>query len=198
MAIKPWVKLGDVTNLAEGYGKRLDKQKYLDHNGQEAEFFFFEQPFWSMVLPITPEGKVILVRQYKQGADRVVEEAPGGTAEFAGEEPEKVVRRELMEETGYQPEKVIFLGQGLMNSRNSHTRFHCFLAMGCREAKKPELDGEEEIELLEKPLAEWAGDVLRAENEEWSQIFLLVKALPYLGVDLVDMVVSNINLKNAQ
>src|SRR3989338_6669521 len=155
MSITPWEKIGKPETLAEGYGKRLDKQKFKDHTGKETNFYFNEQPPWSAVLPITEDGKVLVIRQYKQGSNRIMDETPGGQGDFKAESPEEVIKRELREETGYEPQKVIFLGDGFINSRNSTTKFYSFLATGCKKVGEPKLDQSEQMELLEMPLDEW-------------------------------------------
>lgn len=181
MSILPWVKIGDPVTLAEGYGKRLDKQRFRDHNGKETSFFFTEQPAWSVVLPITEDGNVLLVRQYKQGSGQIMEETPGGTADFKSESPEVVIKRELREETGYEPQKIISLGSGFINSRNSTTKFYSFLAMGCKRVSDPKLDHSEQIEQLEISLEEWINFMLKGESDQWDACLTLLRALPHLG-----------------
>lgn len=184
MGILPWVKIGEPVTLAEGYGKRLDKQRFRDHNGNETDFFFIEQPSWSAVLPITEEGNVLLVRQYKQGSGRIMDETPGGNADFKAESPEAVIKRELMEETGYEPQKIISLGSGFINSRNSTTKFYSFLATGCKKIGAPKLDKSEQIELLEIPLNEWMDFMLKGESDQWDACLTFLRALPHLSLKI--------------
>lgn len=188
MAIVPWRKTGNTETIAQGFGKRLDKQQFQDHKGRTADFYFIEQPSWSVVLPITAERNVVLKREFKQGAEKVMTEIPGGTANFEGESPEAVVRRELLEETGYEAAEIIPLGSGFMNTRNSRTRYHCFLAKGCRKIGEPQPDESEQIEHFEQPLEEWALDMLRGETDQWDAVLLLLRALPHLGIDLRELV----------
>ncbi len=93
------------------------------------------------------------------------------------------MRRELLEETGYKPSEVIFLGPPLfMATRNSWTRFHPFLAKGCRKVKEAKVDLSEEIEVISTPLEEW---ILLALSEliEPSAIVTTFRSLPYLGYE---------------
>jgi len=62
------------------------------------------------VLARTPRGTWLLVRQYRKAIEREVLEMVAGMRE-AGEPPEATARRELEEETGYQAEKLVYLGQ---------------------------------------------------------------------------------------
>ena len=64
------------------------------------EFYILEYPAWINVIARTPEGKYVMVEQYRHGLGEVGIELCAGVVE-AGEEPEVAARRELEEETGY-------------------------------------------------------------------------------------------------
>ena len=183
--IVPWKKIGAPHVLASGYGKNFTKQDFIDHAGKTTDFYFFDQPSWSVVLAITKNGNVLTVRQFKQGAESVLEELPGGQANFAGEDSAEVIRCELAEETGYVPEKVTALGWGFMNSRNSHTKFFCFLATGCEKKTEAHLDDTEQIEVSERPLAEWLRMVASGEVTSLDGVLTTVRALSCLGYGIL-------------
>ena len=63
----------------------------------------------SAVVPVTPEGRLIFVRQYRYPIQQVTLEIPAGKLDAEGEDPLDCARRELSEETGYQAEKYTFL-----------------------------------------------------------------------------------------
>lgn len=67
---------------------------------QEREFVVIDTASWVNVVPVTAEGNVVLIRQYRHGIQDVVVEIPGGMID-PGEEPEAAAVRELEEETGY-------------------------------------------------------------------------------------------------
>lgn len=184
MSIFPWEKIGEPEIIAKGFGKSFSKQQFRNHQGKIENFFFFDQPSWSVVLPITEKGNVLVIRQFKQGAEMVMEELPGGVADFKKEPPELVMRRELLEETGYEPGKIISLGTEWMNSRSSRTICYCFLATGCKRVSHPKLDHQEEIEVIERPLKEWINLVFSRETGGWDACTLAAKALPHLGISL--------------
>ena len=91
MDIIPWKKVGAPSVLASGYGKSFTKQDFIDHTGKSTDFYFFDQPSWSVVLAVTKAGTVLTVRQFKQGAESVLEELPGGQSNFKGEDPAEVL-----------------------------------------------------------------------------------------------------------
>lgn len=181
MEIVPWKKIGQPEVLASGYGKSFARQIFEDHNGKATDFYFFEQPAWSIVLALTKQNTVLTITQFKQGAEAVLEELVGGQADFTHEDPEEVIRRELREETGFTPEEVISLGWGWMNSRNSHTKFYCFLATGCVKTGDNHLDESEQLELKERPLEDWLRLVFDGKIVGWDSCFTTMRALPFLN-----------------
>jgi len=183
MGVHRWKKVGEAKILSQGFGKTFSKQQFLDHRGSETDFYFFDQPDWSVVLPLTKDGRVLLVRQYKQGAEEILEELPGGTADFKNELPEEVIRRELNEELGCAPGKIISLGNVRMNSRNSHTTAHCFLALYCTQVEASHPDPEEEIEMHALPLDAWLDRVFTEPTRvEWDSVVVTLRALPHLDL----------------
>ena len=182
MVIIPWKKVGDPVILAKGYGKSFSKQDFIDHVGKTTDFYFFDQPSWSVVLAITSDNMVLTVRQFKQGAEDILEELPGGQVNFENEDLTEVIRRELLEETGYDSKKITPLGWGFMNSRNSHTKFFCFLAEECAKIAEPHLDGTEQIEVSTRPLADWLRMVAEGEVTSLDACLTTVRALSHLGL----------------
>lgn len=63
-------------------------------------FYVIDEHSWACVLPVLPDGRVVLVEQYRHGAQRVMLELPAGDLE-PGEHPAAAALRELAEETGY-------------------------------------------------------------------------------------------------
>lgn len=78
-------------------------------NGNIAYREWIKHPGASAVVPVTPEGRLIFVRQYRYPIQQVTLEIPAGKLDAEGENPLDCARRELSEETGYQAEKYTFL-----------------------------------------------------------------------------------------
>lgn len=79
------------------------------------------------IVAIDRDRRVLLVRQFRIAAERVLYELPAGTLEDS-EQPELAAVRELREETGYRPEKLEAIG-GLYVAPGYTTEFiHLFLA----------------------------------------------------------------------
>lgn len=64
----------------------------------------------AVVLPVTNDGKIVLVKQYRYPFDEFMYELPAGKLE-KNEDPKKCATRELTEETGYTSDKISFLGK---------------------------------------------------------------------------------------
>ena len=78
-------------------------------NGNIAYREWIKHPGASAVVPVTPEGRLIFVRQYRYPIQQVTLEIPAGKLDAEGEDPLDCAGRELSEETGYQAEKYTFL-----------------------------------------------------------------------------------------
>ena len=54
------------------------------------------------IVPLLPDGRAVLVRQYRHATGETLLEIPAGTRDVPGETPEATAARELEEETGYR------------------------------------------------------------------------------------------------
>lgn len=101
-------------------------------------------PEWVNVVALTPERRVVIVRQYRFGTGRVTLEIPGGVIDL-GEEPEAAARRELVEETGYTAARWTSLGPVEPNPAFQNNLCHHYLAEEARRTHELELDPGEDI-----------------------------------------------------
>lgn len=181
MDIQDWPKVGEPRKLAGKYGKELWAQDFRNPvTGEVVEFTFFRQNPWSVVLAITPNGKMIRCREFKQGRNSVAWELPGGTADFEDESPETVMHRELRQETGYKAGKVIYLGKAWPATRSADFPFHCFVAFDCTLEGEQELDSNEIIERELYPLEEWVADMFTESHENPSCVVTTMRALRHI------------------
>jgi 8-oxo-dGTP pyrophosphatase MutT (NUDIX family) len=103
------------------------------------EFYVLDAPDWVNVIPLTPDGQVVMVRQYRHGVASITLELPGGMVDPTDPEPLVAARREMVEETGYDSEAVEPLGTTHPNPAIQSNRCHSFLARDvvCRGAPQP-------------------------------------------------------------
>jgi len=103
------------------------------------------------VVVLDDKDNVVLVRQYRRAADKMLLEIPAGCVE-PGEKLEDCVKRELQEEIGYLPGKIKKLG-GFYAAPGYCTEFmHIFLASGLKESRLVAEDTAE-IEVVKVPLS---------------------------------------------
>jgi len=99
-----------------------------------------EHPGAAAFLPEAPDGSVVLVEQYRHAVGRRLLEVPAGTLE-PGEAPEDCARRELREETGYEPDEVEYLGDIFLAPGYSSERIYLYRIRVSRRGKaEPEPD----------------------------------------------------------
>ncbi len=103
------------------------------------------------VLPVTPAGDVILVRQFRPAIRRVLTEIPAGLLDRQDEDALTCGARELFEETGYGHRSIEFLGGIYSSAGFSDEYVHLFLA---ETESEPSGEPEAGIELLRKPFDE--------------------------------------------
>jgi 8-oxo-dGTP pyrophosphatase MutT (NUDIX family) len=117
------------------------------------EYFVLEYPNWCNAVAFTEEGKVVLVRQYRHAAKIISLELPGGVIE-AGEDPAEAIKRELLEETGYQFDEVEQIAVVYANPSTGDNHTYCFIAKNGKKAGRQHLDDYEDIIVEEYTLAE--------------------------------------------
>lgn len=110
-------------------------------------YYVYDFPTWVGAVPVTAEGKVIMVRQYRHALGETCIEIPGGCVDDTDEDHEKAIARELLEETGYQFSAYKYLGRISPNPSTNSNLLHMFLATGGEKIAEQQLDENEEIEL---------------------------------------------------
>jgi len=131
---------------------RHDRYRF-EPTAAERDFVVLDSPDWVNVVPVTGDGQVVLIRQYRHGIRQVTLEIPGGMVD-PDESPREAALRELEEETGYVADRARLLGRIAPNPAILNNRCHMFLAEGCRRVADPKLDPFERIEVVLRPLAE--------------------------------------------
>ena len=154
MTIRPWQKLGDET-LARHLVFHVRKSRQRSpRTGAEIGFFLIDTADWVVILPITVDGDVVFVRQWRQGSERMSLELPGGMIDPHEREPLQAAVRELREETGHEAEHWQHLGSMNPNPALMSNRCHVFVATGCRPVGELSQDPGEDIEVVPMPLRE--------------------------------------------
>ena len=117
-------------------------------NGHEGEYGSIIHPGAALAVPITNEGNVIILRQYRFAVSRYLIEFPAGTLED-GETPLNSIKREIKEETGYSAKTWDKLGVLVPAPGYADEEIHLFLARDISKLEKiPSGDLDEDIEVL--------------------------------------------------
>jgi ADP-ribose pyrophosphatase len=104
------------------------------------------------VIPLTDEGEVICVRQYRYPFHEDLLEIPAGKLDSPDENPDDAVRRELREETGAVASKIIYLGKYYPSPAILDECIYMYLATGL-DFGDTEFDDDEFIESVRVPLS---------------------------------------------
>ena len=110
-------------------------------NGNSATREVVEHPGAVAIVPILPDGRIIMVRQYRHPILRTLLEIPAGKLD-KGEKPEDCAYRELEEETGYKADSLIHLTSIFTAPGFSDEIIHIYKTEGMKKSRQ-NLDDDE-------------------------------------------------------
>ncbi|NLQ05423.1 NUDIX hydrolase [Cylindrospermopsis raciborskii] len=117
-------------------------------NKSEGEWECIRHPGGALAIPVTDDGKLILVRQYRFAVQGRLLEFPAGTVE-PNEKPLTTVQREIQEEIGYKAHQWDKLGEFFLAPGYSDEIIYAFLARDLEKLETPpQQDEDEDIETV--------------------------------------------------
>lgn len=167
-----WKKIKEEPYKAGRY--RMVKTTFVLPGGEEAIYDLRDQGITASVVGLTQENKVVLVKIFRPGPEKVLAEIPGGFVD-EGEDPQKAAERELLEETGYSGE--LELAGSTIDDAYSNLVRYVYVARNCQKVKEPEREFDEFMEVVEVSLEEFR-DHLRSGQLTDAELGYL--ALDYL------------------
>lgn len=129
----------------------LEKRSYQLPNGRIVDDFYLTTLTDSVhVIPITLDGKIIMIQMYKQGTDDLMIQTPAGRFDRKHTDVKDTAVKELEEEAGIQINKdqLIEVGKLALGSTKATEIVHYFAAKDVSFNSKQSLDANEEIEVL--------------------------------------------------
>ena len=161
------------------FALRADRLRLPD-GAVKDPYYVIERPDAAIVFPLTREGEVVLVRQYRPAIERVELGLPAGLVED-GEEPEKAARRELSEETGYAGGEWESLGAVASSPSLKDNWAHLYLARGVEFVAPQRPDEYERLEVVTVPIGELLPKIYADEIVSSSGVAAILLALNKLG-----------------
>ncbi len=126
----------------------FEVNRYRLPNQVEGEMECIRHPGGALIVPVTSDGQLMLLRQYRFSVQRRILEFPAGTVEI-GEDPATTAEREVQEETGFKAANLKKIGEILLAPGYSDEVIYIFLATGLEKLEIPVAqDDDEDIEVL--------------------------------------------------
>jgi ADP-ribose pyrophosphatase len=146
--LKPWQQISSrYIHKEKWFSLRADK--LLKGNGEEMDpYYVLEYSDWVNIFPVTKDGRVVLVKQYRYALGTFSMEVPGGIMDPHETNPLDAAKRELLEETGYSCGHVEEVAVVATNPATQNNRLHCYLATDCELTHELNHDENEELEVM--------------------------------------------------
>jgi ADP-ribose pyrophosphatase len=130
--------------------------------GEAHEFHVLDVPTCTIVIPLTDDGRVVLVEQFRHAVQRVSLEFPAGVVED-GEPPVEAALRELEEETGYCAGSATLVGEFDPDPAIQSNAVQVVVAEACTAAGRRHQDSGEDVAVRMVGVDEVAGLIERGE-----------------------------------
>ena len=134
----------DEVSLPNG---KTSTREYVKHNGAVC------------IVPITEKDEIILERQYRYAVRRELIEIPAGKLDSPDEDPRAAALRELKEETGAEPDELVYMGDYYGSPAIMGEKIYMFMAKGLKFGER-HLDEDEFLDVFTMPLDEAVERVL--------------------------------------
>lgn len=149
-------------------------------NKAEGDWECIRHPGGALAIPVTPEGKLVLVYQYRFAVQGRLLEFPAGTLE-PDETPAETIRREIEEETGYRAKTWQSLGSFPLAPGYSDELIYAFLATDLEPIETPpDGDADEDMTVVLMTPAELEKAILAGEPVDAKSIASFLLAKPHL------------------
>jgi 8-oxo-dGTP pyrophosphatase MutT (NUDIX family) len=142
-----WVRdnEGEDETIETNWLFRLRRERFRStRSGRSHGYYVMHLADAVNVIALTPDDRLVLVRQFRAGSGRDSLEPPGGLLE-PGEDPCVAGARELLEETGYAGNPAVLLGSAWSNPSIMSSRISFIVVANARKVAQPKPDELEEL-----------------------------------------------------
>lgn len=122
------------------------KDEIITPKGNRVEWDYLEHKGAAAVIPVMKDGRIIMVRQWRNAIDKFALEIPAGGKDGINEPTKECASRELEEETGYKSEHIEFLHTIVPAIAYSGEKIDVYVAFDLEKGKQ-NFDPDEDIEL---------------------------------------------------
>lgn len=138
-------------------------------NGNVAQWDFIGHKGAAAVVPVLPDGKILMVKQYRNALDRFTLEVPAGGRESVNEPMIECASRELEEETGYKCDELEFLISVMTTVAFCNEQIDVFVAKNLQKTQQ-NLDVDESIDIVPCTIDELCEKIYNGEIQDGKTI----------------------------
>jgi 8-oxo-dGDP phosphatase len=183
--VTSWFETTDVRTVYEGRSTvRIETVRMPEGDLAEREIVVHDDAV--AVLPVTDDGEVVLLKQYRQPVRGYLLEVPAGTVDGDDGSPESTAHRELAEEVQLEAGELIHLVTFLNSSGWTTERTHVYLARRIAPAPRPEgfapEHEEADMEVLRMSAEDAVGLARSGELTDAKTVLALLLAAPHLDI----------------
>lgn len=165
--------------IFNGVAIHLFKDEILLPNGHTGIREIIRHPGAVCVLPLTDDGDVIFVNQFRYALNKVTLEVPAGKLE-KGEDPKEAALRELSEETGLTAKNIVHIGDLYTTPALIDEVIHMYIATDLIQGEQ-HLDYDEFVNTLKIPLSKAVDMVMNGEIKDSKTQTVILKAEKYFN-----------------
>ena len=122
-----------------------DTVRLPDGKEEVWDFVHHKNGAGACIVPVLPDGRILMIQQYRPALDQEILELPAGGRDAPDEDPEVTARRELLEETGFTADRFVHLGRLMTAVAWCDEYTDLFLAKPVIRVSGQNLDEAEEI-----------------------------------------------------
>lgn len=165
--------------IFDGVAIHLFRDEILLPNGNKGVREVVRHPGAVCVLPLTDEGEVIFVNQFRYALNKVTLEVPAGKLE-KGEDPQEAALRELSEETGIEAKKIVPMGALYTTPALMDEIIYMYIATDLVQGEQ-HLDEDEFVNAVKIPLNKAVEMVMNGEIRDSKTQTMILKADKYFN-----------------